>query len=107
RPAAIWDDDMQQWVIDRGVLAQARWCASPNCNARPQSVTVDTLVVHGITLPPGHFGGGHVDALFCNRLQADADPWFAEVASARSRRAGMPARLVRTSIASWLDWGRR
>jgi|SRR5699024_6589253 len=74
---------MQQWVIDRGVLAQARWCASPNCNARPQSVTVDTLVVHGITLPPGHFGGGHVDALFCNRLQADAHPWFAQVAALR------------------------
>ncbi len=37
------------------------------------------LVVHGISLPPGAFGGGEIEALFTNSLDWDADPYFGEI----------------------------
>ena len=40
-------------------------------------------MVHGISLPPGEFGGPWIDALFTNALPADGHPGFAEVAGLR------------------------
>lgn len=37
------------------------------------------LVVHNISLPPGCFGSGDVEALFCNTLDCSKDPVFAEL----------------------------
>ncbi len=34
------------------------------------------LVLHGISLPPGEFGGDEVEALFTNTLDWDAHPYF-------------------------------
>ncbi len=34
------------------------------------------LVVHGISLPPGEFGGDEIEALFTNTLDWDAHPYF-------------------------------
>jgi AmpD protein len=56
---------------------------SPNADARPEGVTVDLLVVHAISLPPGEFGGPWVDALFLNRLPADRHPYFATLHAQR------------------------
>ena len=64
-------------------LLGARRLVSPNCDERPSGDDVDTLVIHGISLPPGEFGGGHVEDLFCNRLDPDAHPSFAELAQLR------------------------
>jgi N-acetyl-anhydromuramoyl-L-alanine amidase len=35
--------------------------------------------VHGISLPPGEFGNGWIDRLFCNDLPADVHPFFATI----------------------------
>jgi len=40
----------------------------------------DLIVVHGISLPPGEFGGPWIDQLFTNTLPADAHPYFAALA---------------------------
>jgi AmpD protein len=37
------------------------------------------IVVHGISLPPGEFGGPEIEALFTNQLDWDAHPYFAEI----------------------------
>ena len=37
------------------------------------------IVVHGISLPPGHFGGPEIEALFTNTLDWDAHPYFDEI----------------------------
>ena len=58
----------------------ARQVPSPNHDARPAGVAPDLIVVHGISLPPGEFGGPWIDRLFTNTLPADAHPYFAEVA---------------------------
>ncbi len=63
-----------------GLLDAARQCPSPNCDERPAGCTVDLVVIHGISLPPGEFGGPHIDALFTNRLDPEAHPYFAGIA---------------------------
>jgi AmpD protein len=60
-------------------LQRARWQPSPNCDARPDPLDISLVVIHGISLPPGEFGGAHIDALFCNKLDAAAHPYFAEI----------------------------
>ena len=42
-------------------------------------MAIDLLVVHAISLPPGEFGGPWIDALFQNRLDPEAHPYFREI----------------------------
>ena len=37
------------------------------------------IVLHGISLPPGQFGGEEIEALFTNTLDWDAHPYFGEI----------------------------
>jgi AmpD protein len=62
-----------------GLLDAARWCPSPNRDARPDPDDVSAVVVHGISLPPGEFGGSAIDRLFCNELDPAEHPYFAEL----------------------------
>ena len=66
-----------------GLMRGARQIASPNCDSRPPGVQADLIVVHGISLPPGEFGGPWIDRLFTNELPEAVHPYFAEVASLR------------------------
>ena len=61
---------------ESGRLIPARFVASPNCDARPDGAEPELLVVHGISLPPGEFGGNEIEALFTNSLDWDAHPYF-------------------------------
>ena len=67
----------------RTACAACRYVASPNCDSRPAGVAADLIVVHGISLPPGEFGGPWIDRLFTNTLPADVHPYFAEIAALR------------------------
>ena len=58
-----------------GWLQGARHLPSSNHNARP-SAEISLLVIHNISLPPGQFGTGMVEALFTNQLPIDAHPYF-------------------------------
>jgi N-acetyl-anhydromuramoyl-L-alanine amidase len=64
-----------------GLMSGARQIPSPNHDARPAGVVPELIVVHGISLPPGEFGGPWIDRLFTNTLPAEAHPYFAEVAA--------------------------
>lgn len=68
--------------ISQGRILEAQWCPSPNYNQRPQSHAGDVslLVLHNISLPPGQFGGGYVQQFFQNQLDAQAHPYFTEIA---------------------------
>jgi N-acetyl-anhydromuramoyl-L-alanine amidase len=65
--------------IKSGWLAQARQVCSTNCDVRSQGAVPELIVIHNISLPPGKFGGPWIDALFCNRLPADEDPYFSNI----------------------------
>jgi AmpD protein len=62
-----------------GRLQPATQVASPNQDARPAGSDIDMIVLHGISLPPGQFGGPEVEQLFCNTLDWDAHPYFAGI----------------------------
>jgi AmpD protein len=72
-------------IIDRktGWLRGVRCVASPNFDDRPPAAVPDLVVVHGISLPPGEFGGDWIERLFRNDLPASAHPYFAQVQDMR------------------------
>ncbi len=72
-------------VVDpaTGLLDVARQCPSPNRDARPDASDIALVVIHGISLPPGEFGGGAIDRLFTNTLDASEHPYFAQIAHLR------------------------
>ena len=67
-------------ICDRGWLADARACPSPNHGERPANSEVSLLVIHNISLPPGQFGGGYIEQFFSNQLDRNAHRYFAEIA---------------------------
>lgn len=72
-------------IIDRdsGWIDGVDRVPSPNCDARPPGCELELIVVHGISLPPGEFGGPWIDRLFANELPADRHPYFAAVCNLR------------------------
>jgi len=90
-----------------GELRDARQVPSPNFDSRPAGVVPDLIVVHGISLPPGEFGGPWIDRLFTNDLPAEAHPYFAEIAGRRVsshlciRRDGSVTQYVKFNERAW------
>jgi AmpD protein len=70
-------DTPQLW--DGGWYRFARRLASPNFGPRPPGATIDLVVVHSISLPPGEYGGDAVQQLFTNSLDWDAHPYFKSI----------------------------
>jgi len=62
-----------------GLIEPARQCPSPNQDARPGGGQPELLIVHGISLPPGKFGGPEIEQLFTNTLDWGAHPYFEEI----------------------------
>ena len=67
--------------IDResGLVQSARRCDSPNQDARPADMQTDLVVLHGISLPPGQFGGREIEQLFTNTLDWDSHDYFDKI----------------------------
>ncbi|WP_455284146.1 1,6-anhydro-N-acetylmuramyl-L-alanine amidase AmpD [Cupriavidus necator] len=62
-----------------GWVPAARRVPSPNFDERPPGTPVDLVVLHNISLPPGQFGSGDIEAFFQNRLDPDKHPFFATI----------------------------
>ena len=56
---------------------------SPNCNDRPRPDDIGLVVIHGITVPPGQFGTGLVEALFLNTLDVTVHAALADLEGVR------------------------
>jgi len=52
---------------------------SPNFGQRPAQAHIDLIVLHSISLPPGEFDNGQVQALFTNQLDWNAHPYFQSI----------------------------
>jgi N-acetyl-anhydromuramoyl-L-alanine amidase len=74
RPLSALKADAKDWQA--GWYRPAQRLDSPNFGARPAGSAVDLMVLHSISLPPGQYGGGQVQALFTNQLDWDAHPYF-------------------------------
>lgn len=62
---------------------QPRFLESPNCDARPDGVLPELIVIHAISLPPDRFGGPGVEQLFTNRLDPAGHPYYAQIHTLR------------------------
>lgn len=88
------------------LLEPIHYHASPNCDTRPET-EISLLVVHGISLPPGKFGGTDIHSLFLNQLDAKAHPYFEKIAALKVsthlliRREGDLIQYVPFSKRAW------
>jgi AmpD protein len=60
-------------------LRPATQCPSPNQDERPAQAEPRLIILHGISLPPGEYGGSYIESLFTNQLDWTAHPYFREI----------------------------
>ncbi|MDH3692252.1 MAG: 1,6-anhydro-N-acetylmuramyl-L-alanine amidase AmpD [Gammaproteobacteria bacterium] len=90
-----------------GLMAEAEYMPSPNCDARPPDLSIDVIVVHCISLPPGVFGGTAIQEFFCNQLDFECHPYYQEIAELRVsshfliKRDGVLLQFVPVHLRAW------
>jgi AmpD protein len=95
---ALWRDGWYQFATP---------VASPNFGPRPSDASIDLIVLHCISLPPGQFGGDQVQRLFCNQLDWNQHPYFKSIQGLQVsshffiRRHGDLMQFVSTSQRAW------
>ena len=101
-------NDSDPFILDAGgIAAGARWVPSPHYDRRPEDARVELVVIHNISLPPGEYGGPWIDDLFLGRLDAEAHPYFREIAAMRVsshflvRRDGELVQYVPCELRAW------
>jgi AmpD protein len=96
-----------QAIDGEGWLLGARRVQSPNFDDRPLHASIDLLVVHSISLPPGEFGGNAILELFTNTLDCSSHPAFEDLAPLRVsahfliRRDGETVQFVSCLKRAW------
>ncbi len=69
-----------QLDLGSGLITQARYLPSPNCDEREHHTAPEVIIVHCISLPPGEYGQGAVHRFFQNQLSADEHPYYQSMA---------------------------
>ena len=70
-------------VADDHWLRGAARRPTAHMNERPDPADISLVVIHGISLPPGRFGTGYVERLFCGQLAVGAGEALAGLAGTR------------------------
>lgn len=100
-------NNLLQVLSADGWLAAAERMESPNQDERPAGATIDLVVLHAISLPPGKYGDGSVEAFFTNRLDPASHPYFAVIAGSKVsahffiRRDGKVVQFVSCLRRAW------
>jgi AmpD protein len=93
--------------VSTGLLVGVNQVLSPHFDERPAGVAPDLIVLHGISLPPGEFGGPWIARLFTGNLPGDVHPYFAGLIAARVsahlliRRDGEVVQFVSFNDRAW------
>lgn len=80
---------------------------SPFHGPRPTGSSIDLIVLHSISLPPGRYGGDEIERLFTGRLDWDADPYFQSIRGLQVsahfvvRRDGRVLQFVSSTRRAW------
>jgi AmpD protein len=64
-------------------LIGTRVVPSPNCDARPDGMFPEIVVIHAISLPPGVYGGPGIERFFTNALDPQDHPFYREIRDLR------------------------
>ena len=90
-----------------GLVRGVRQVLATHCDERPPGCVPTLIVVHGISLPPGEFGGPWIDRLFTGALPAAAHPYFRQIEGLRAsahaliRRDGQVVQYVPFQLRAW------
>jgi N-acetyl-anhydromuramoyl-L-alanine amidase len=90
-----------------GLLTRTRQVLSTHYDARPGGCVPELIVVHGISLPPGQYGGPWIEHLFTGTLPRHVHPFFATIPPGRVsahvlvRRDGTPVQFVPFGARAW------
>jgi len=88
-------------------LIPAERVPSPNCDQRPVASSLDLIVIHNISLPPKQYGTRKVLEFFCNQLDCNSHPYFAQLKDVRVsshlfiRRNGDVVQFVPFNLRAW------
>ena len=88
-----------------GWIVGIRRIESPNHDDRPPGYEPELIVVHGISLPPGEFGGTGIDELFCNMLEPTAHPYYQQICHLRVSSHAVIARTGQ--LTQYVPFGKR
>ena len=98
---------MTQLTLEDGWIREARHVPSPNRGPRPGSCEPELIVIHNISLPPGHYGGDCIERFFTNCLDWDEHAYFEEIrgmevsAHLLLRRCGELVQFVSLEERAW------
>lgn len=90
-----------------GLLSDVCYVISPHQDVRPADAVVSMIVIHGISLPPGEFGGQAITDFFMGKLVAEQHPYFLEIIQLRVsahlliNRAGIVTQFVPFTARAW------
>ena len=90
-----------------GLLTRTRQVLSTHFDDRPAGSVPELIVVHGISLPPGEYGGAWIEHLFTGTLPRHAHPYFATIPPGRVsahvlvRRDGTAVQFVPFGARAW------
>jgi N-acetyl-anhydromuramoyl-L-alanine amidase len=94
--------------VATGLLVGIKQVLSPHFDARPSGVVPDLIVLHGISLPPGEFGGPWISRLFTGAFMPPAHhAFFSTLAGLRAsahllvRRDGRLVQYVSFKDRAW------
>lgn len=68
-----------QYDANTGLVTDAEYIASENCDERPSEAQVEAIIIHCISLPPGQYGNDCVADFFCNNLDVQQHEYFNEI----------------------------
>lgn len=83
-----------------------RWWPSPHYTPG-RKCSVDLIIIHAISLPPGVYGSGHVIDFFMGKLNAGLHPYYTQIKDMRVSphffidRSGGPHQFVDTEDTAW------
>lgn len=107
KQAGLSKNKMIKELIKDHLLTGAVYLPSPHCDQRPDNCTIDTVVIHGISLPPGQFATGSIEKFFCGQLDFTKHPYFKTISDLRVsahlliNRAGDVTQFVPFSKRAW------
>jgi len=93
--------------ISAGLFTQSKKIISPNYNKRPDNTTIDAIIIHSISLPPGCYKGNDIDDFFINQLDCDKHPFYDEICDLKVsahlliRRSGELVQYVNLLDRAW------
>ena len=66
-----------------GLFTGLKQLPSDNYDQRPAATDISLIVIHNISLPPGQFGGEHIERFFTNRLYCNEHEYCQQLREVR------------------------